>query len=60
LPTPSHPGARTLGWEAFAAIAALTPLPIYALGGLGHADLHIAIAHGAHGVALRRAAWPAA
>jgi 8-oxo-dGTP diphosphatase len=59
LPTPSHPGARTLGWEAFAAIAALTPLPIYALGGLGHADLPIAIAHGAHGVALRRAAWPA-
>jgi len=58
LPTPSHPGGRTLGWEAFAAIAALTPLPIYALGGLGHADLHIAIAHGAHGVALRRAAWP--
>jgi 8-oxo-dGTP diphosphatase len=59
LPTPSHPGAQTLGWEAFAAIAALTPLPIYALGGLGHADLDTAIAHGAHGVALRRAAWPA-
>ena len=57
MPTPSHPGAPTLGWEAFAAIAALTPLPIYALGGLEHADLPVAIAYGAHGVALRRAAW---
>ena len=59
LPTPSHPGAPTLGWEGFAAIAARTPLPIYALGGLEHGDLPVAIAHGAHGVALRRAAWPA-
>jgi 8-oxo-dGTP diphosphatase len=59
LPTPSHPGGRTLGWEAFATIAELTPLPIYALGGLEPADMAIATAHGAHGVALRRAAWPA-
>jgi 8-oxo-dGTP diphosphatase len=59
-PTPSHPGAPTLGWEGFTAIAAHAPLPIYALGGLGPADLPVAIAHGAHGVALRRAAWPAA
>jgi len=59
LPTPSHPGGQPLGWEAFAAIAELTPLPIYALGGLEPADLPVAIAHGAHGVALRRAAWPA-
>ena len=58
LPTPSHPGGRTLGWDGFAAIAAETPLPIYALGGLDSADLPSAIAHGAHGVALRRAAWP--
>ncbi len=58
-PTPSHPGARTLGWDGFATIAAETPLPIYALGGLELADLPIAVAHGAHGVALRRAAWPA-
>ena len=60
LPTPSHPGARTLGWDGFAAIAAEAPLPIYALGGLAHDDLDVAIAHGAHGVALRRAAWRAA
>jgi 8-oxo-dGTP diphosphatase len=58
-PTPSHPGGRTLGWDGFATIAELAPLPIYALGGLELADLPVAVAHGAHGVALRRAAWPA-
>lgn len=57
LPTPSHPGAITLDWEGFARIAAAAPLPIYALGGLAHDDLDVAMAHGAHGVALRRAAW---
>jgi 8-oxo-dGTP diphosphatase len=58
FPTPSHPGAPTLGWGGFAAIAAEAPLPVFALGGLAHADLDVAIAHGAHGVALRRGAWP--
>ena len=57
--TPSHPGVETLGWEGFAALAAGTPLPIYALGGLSPRDLDDAINHGAHGVALRRAAWAA-
>jgi len=58
LPTPSHPGAATLGWGRFASIAAEAPLPIFALGGLAHGDLDVAIAHGAHGIALRRDAWP--
>ncbi len=57
LPTPTHPGLPALGWEGFAAIAADAPLPIFALGGLTRRDLDVAIAHGAHGVALRRAAW---
>jgi 8-oxo-dGTP diphosphatase len=55
--TPTHPGATTLGWEGFAALVAETSLPVFALGGLASADLDEAIAHGAHGVALRRAAW---
>jgi 8-oxo-dGTP diphosphatase len=59
FPTPSHPGAPTLGWRGFAAIAAHAPLPIYALGGLARGDFADAIANGAHGVALRRAAWVA-
>jgi 8-oxo-dGTP diphosphatase len=58
LPTPTHPGAQTLGWAGFGAIAAEAPLPIYALGGLARSDLDVAMASGAHGVALRRAAWP--
>ena len=56
--TPTHPGAPTLGWDGFASIAAETTLPVFALGGLERADLDEAVAHGAHGVALRRGAWP--
>ena len=55
--TPSHPGAAPLGWARVAELLRATPLPVYALGGLERADLDVAIDHGAHGVALRRAAW---
>ena len=58
LETPLHRGARPLGWRRFAELAAGSPLPVYALGGLAAGDLDTAIMHGAHGVALRRAAWP--
>ncbi len=57
LPTLSHPGAPTLGWEVFSALAAASPIPVYALGGLGRDDVMQAQSHGAHGVALLRAAW---
>ena len=60
MPTPSHPGAPALGFEGFAAQVAAARLPVYALGGLTRQDLDAAIDHGAHGVALRRDAWPAA
>jgi 8-oxo-dGTP diphosphatase len=56
-PTPTHPGAPTLGWERFAALVEATPLPVFALGGLSADDLDRAVMHGAHGVALRRGAW---
>lgn len=59
LATPSHPEAATLGWDAFAAVAVHTRLPVYALGGLDRSDLPIAIAHGAQGVALMRGNWVA-
>jgi 8-oxo-dGTP diphosphatase len=55
--TPTHRDVTPLGWDRFAALAAEAPLPIYALGGLSAADLDVAVEHGAHGVALRRAAW---
>ena len=58
LPTPSHPGAATLGWPGFAHAIAGTRLPVYALGGLEVHDLGQAVDHGAHGIAMRRGAWP--
>jgi len=56
--TPLHPSSEPLGWERFAELAGASPIPIYALGGLAPDDLDVAIDHGAHGVALRRGAWP--
>ena len=57
LPTLSHPGAPPLGWEGFAAIAAGSSIPLYALGGLMRGDMQAAWRHGAHGIALLRQAW---
>ncbi|MGA8863338.1 MAG: Nudix family hydrolase [Gallionella sp.] len=57
LSTQSHPGAPHLGWEKFAAIAAGSSMPVYALGGLTHDDTQTAWQHGAHGIALLRQAW---
>lgn len=53
--TASHPGARPLGWERFAALVADARLPVYALGGVGPADLERARDAGAQGVAGIRA-----
>jgi 8-oxo-dGTP diphosphatase len=55
--TPSHPDARVLGWEGFAGLARGLPMPCYAIGGMTRADLDVARSHGAHGVALLRAAF---
>jgi 8-oxo-dGTP diphosphatase len=57
LPTQSHPGATTLGWARFAELVSDHALPIYALGGVGDADVLTAQAHGAQGVAAIRAWW---
>jgi thiamine-phosphate pyrophosphorylase len=39
--TQSHPGAETLGFERFQSLAAASPIPVYALGGItaGNAKL---------------------
>jgi thiamine monophosphate synthase len=58
-PTPTHPRAPTLDWEGFATCIEATRVPVYAIGGLTRDDLAIAVDHGAHGIALRRSAWPA-
>jgi 8-oxo-dGTP diphosphatase len=56
--TASHPKAPPLGWTRFGDWVAATPLPVYALGGVGPDDLERARAHGARGVAGIRAFWP--
>lgn len=58
-PTASHPGAEPLGWDAFEVLCRDQPMPIYAIGGLTRADLAEAKRRGAHGVALRSAAFDA-
>jgi len=56
--TPTHPQATPLGFARFVQIVAGARVPVYALGGLSSDDLGRAVGHGAHGVALRRFAWP--
>ena len=58
-PTATHPGQPGLGWDVFERLRARTALPVYALGGVGPADLVEARRHGAQGVAGIRAFWPA-
>jgi 8-oxo-dGTP diphosphatase len=55
--TTSHPAARPLGWQRFAELLRNLPLPAYAIGGLRRADLAQARACGAHGIAVKSAAF---
>lgn len=57
-PTQSHPGVAPLGWVRFREWVDPVPLPVYALGGLGPADLEDAIHHQAQGIAAIRGLWP--
>ncbi|MES3007822.1 MAG: Nudix family hydrolase [Pseudomonadota bacterium] len=57
--TPSHPAQAGLGWEAFRILTSAVGVPVYALGGLGAADVEVALAHGAAGIAGISAFWPA-
>jgi 8-oxo-dGTP diphosphatase len=57
LPTASHPGEPTLGWEVFSRLAAQSPIPLYALGGVNWSDIELARSQGAHGIAMLRGAW---
>lgn len=52
LPTAAHPGDQALGWDGLQALAAASPLPVYAQGGLGPGDIDSARAAGARGVAV--------
>lgn len=54
LPTPTHPENPGLGWEGFRQLAAGSPIPIFALGGMRREMLATARENGAHGIALMR------
>jgi 8-oxo-dGTP diphosphatase len=56
--TASHPDIAPMGWDAWQKLRAEVSLPIFAIGGLGLADVAIARQHGAQGVAGIRAFWP--
>jgi len=53
-PTQTHPGARPLGLQGFAALRAQASCPVYALGGLNPADQAAVQAVGAQGIAAIR------
>lgn len=57
LPTPSHPGAPSLGWEGLQALLQYSPVPVYALGGLEDGHLSQAKALGMLGIAGISAWW---
>jgi len=57
VPTLSHPGATTLGWQRVERLIRGFPLPVFALGGMQVSDLDAAWACGAHGIGMQRGAW---
>ena len=55
--TRSHPGAVVLGFDGLRALTELATVPVYALGGMGEADLDTAFRHGAQGIAAIGGLW---
>jgi 8-oxo-dGTP diphosphatase len=55
--TASHSQAEPLGWPAFAQLTAQARMPVYALGGMGPADIATAQQAGGQGVAGISAWW---
>lgn len=55
--TATHPQAAPLGWQGLQQLAALSAVPVYAIGGLGLDDLETARQSGAYGVAAIRGLW---
>ncbi len=57
LDTPSHPGAKTLGWSGFSELVSQYGIPVYALGGMNPDSLRQARCQGAVGIAMITAFW---
>lgn len=56
-PTRSHAAAVPLGWQAFHELTQQASVPVYALGGVGPADLSKACGAGAQGIAAISGLW---
>lgn len=56
--TKSHPDSVPMGWDRFAALTSAVDLPVYALGGMGLADIASAYRHGGVGIAAISAFLP--
>lgn len=57
LSTPTHPNDLGMGWEKFAQLVQGLPMPVFAIGGTGPANIDRAWQAGAHGVAGISAYW---
>lgn len=57
LATVSHPQARTLTWQGLRSLTERAAVPVYALGGMGLAQLTTAWDHGAQGIAAISGLW---
>jgi 8-oxo-dGTP diphosphatase len=57
LPTATHPGAATLGWERFQQLSIAASLPVYALGGMQTQHIAMARAHWGQGIAMLSGVW---
>ncbi len=55
--TATHADTAGIGWPGFEAMRGLSSVPVYAIGGLGPADVSEAKIHGAQGVAGISAYW---
>jgi 8-oxo-dGTP diphosphatase len=57
--TRTHPEAEPLGWRRFRELVTGAGIPVYALGGVGPADMAVARQNGAHGLAMIGGIWSA-
>jgi 8-oxo-dGTP diphosphatase len=57
LPTSSHPGVETLGWQGFQQLTEQATHPVYALGGMQAQHLSAVWQHGGQGIAAIRSLW---
>ena len=57
LPTPSHRGVQTLGWQGFQHLTEQATHPVYALGGMQVQYLPTVWQYGGQGIAAIRSLW---